>query len=128
MDEERIPQNHLLILRIGRKPLEWVVPKSEGVPPSPRINPTMNYFEDLNVIVIYGGRDDYYDRVSFSDMFVLDLVNFIWIKVSFYDEIPLERSEHCTVIEGSKMIILGGMCQSLYLRSDIYEINLGNHI
>ena len=125
MDEDRVPQNYLLILRIGRKPLEWVVPKADGIPPSPRINPTMDYFEDLNVIIIHGGRDDHDYRVTYSDMFVLDLVNFVWLKINIYDEVPVERSEHSSCIVGSKLLILGGMNQSMYTKSDIYEVNLG---
>ena len=138
--DARIPQNQLLILRIGRRPLEWIVPKIEGTPPCARINPSMNYFENLNVIIIHGGRNDAKEvyggtqytteRVTFRDMFVLDLVNFIWIGVSALEEPygdPLaERSEHSSCVYTNKMIIFGGIDQSFFVRSDLFEVNLGN--
>ena len=46
----------------------------------------MNYYEPLNICVIYGGRDDSNEtrgRNIKNDMFIIDMENFSWIQVSF---------------------------------------------
>ena len=46
----------------------------------------MNYFEPMNVCVIYGGRDDSIQSRGSNiknDMFVLEMETFNWIQVTF---------------------------------------------
>ena len=54
--------------------------------PSARYMHTMNYFEVLNVCIIYGGRDDSVTNPLVSniksDMFVIEMEQFNWIFVS----------------------------------------------
>ena len=86
----------------------------------------MDYFEEINLLVLYGGRDD--KRNPFNDIWMMDLERFVWLKVNIYDYIPAERSEHSSCILGNKLIIFGGMNKNNYVGADIYEICLGSLI
>ena len=124
MNDKRKATQDLVVLIIGRKPLEWRIPKTEGIPPGERICATLDYFEEAHLLVLYGGRDD--KRYSYNDIWVMDLERFAWLRVSVYDLEPSQRSEHCSLIWANKYIVFGGMNKNdYYIGSDIYEITLG---
>ena len=40
---------------------------------------TVNHYEPLNLLVVYGGKDDNCASSVKNDMFLLDLENLVWI-------------------------------------------------
>ena len=123
INEDRVAQNNLVVLRVGRRPLEWKIPETNGISPPARLNATLEYLEEINLLVLHGGRSD--KREPFNDIWMMDLEKFTWLLVKIYDSKPVERSEHCSTIFGNKLIIFGGMGNNSYVRSDIFEISLG---
>ena len=58
--------------------MEWKILQANGSPPCPRYGHSLNYFKEVNAIVIYGGRDNNSNEESislgiFSDIYMLFL-------------------------------------------------------
>jgi hypothetical protein len=103
-------RNDLWLLRIGRKPLEWVKINTNGMPPSPRCAHTMNFYEEGNFIIVHGGRNDTSnDSFALNDTYLLELGRFDWIKVNMYFDhrqtIVYDRCSHCSVVYGKYILI-----------------------
>eukprot|EP00347_Sterkiella_histriomuscorum_P018240 403346262 len=123
--------NQLHVLRVGCKPLQWFQPEIKGSPPSARYGHTMNYFEQMNCIIIFGGRNDtLFERTSNSqgnflnDMWLLHLENMIWIHVSNIGDVPSPRYSMQSAIYGSRLVIFGGLNSKTYNNSDLYICEL----
>lgn len=113
MDKDRKICIDLRILKIRRKPLEWSVVKTNGNIPGGKISATLNYYEKLNVIFLFGGKSD---PESFScNLYILDLETLFWTKVMVFDRSQFERAEHSSCIYESKLIILVGINNEIYL-------------
>ena len=124
IDENLICSNDVLIIRRG-KPLNLFKAFTNGTPPAPRCECTMDLYEKLDVLVIYGGRDDNSKSMPFfNDMFFLDLQNLNWIKIELnYNENFCPRSKHCSCVVENELIIFGGANQR-FLKSDLLICNL----
>lgn len=122
IDNERNINNEFRILKIGKKPLEWVTPVVSGSVPTGRLNATMNYYETLNVIILFGGQNNFQN--STNDLYILNLDSFFWIKIKLYHDIPSERSAHSSCIFKNQLIIFGGINSDMYVGSDIFTVNL----
>lgn len=123
-DEENNCKNDIYILKIGRKPLEWFNPKPNGIAPPPRIFAKMNFFEELNILIVHGGRNDLLKKSVFNDFWIFDLENFKWIKANINPYTPKERSEHCSIIHKNLLLILGGTNLNKYNSMDFFIVNL----
>ena len=90
-------KNDLWVLRLGKRPLEWIRPETSGVPPCPRYNHTMNYYEDGNYLIVHGGRNDLSnDMFSLNDTFILELSRFEWVDVKInFDSPKIEMYRRC---------------------------------
>lgn len=111
-------------MKIGRRPLEWICPEVEGECPVGLINATLNYYEPLNILILFGGKcknQEYHNHI-----YILDLENFKWIKLKNFDSKPKERSEHVSLTTNTEFITFGGINQSYYLGSDLFVYNLGD--
>jgi hypothetical protein len=124
IDKERNCNNDLRIIRVGKKPLEWIKPNVIGVGPSSRYNAAMAFYEELEILIVHGGRNDKDPKICFNDVFILDLCDFKWIKLNIFDEIPKPRSEHCMTVHNNKLVIFGGINTERYIGDQIYLINL----
>ena len=124
MDNERKYRNDLKVLRLGKRPLDFVHLKTTGTPPSPRVNATLNFYEELHLLILFGGKNETHSKLFYNDLHVFDLETCSWSKVTIFDKIPVERGEHSTVIYGNKMYIYGGINMDKYLGSEFYIINL----
>jgi len=98
------------ILRLGKKPLEWVKPFTKGKPPLPRYAHTMNYFEEGNFLIIHGGRNDVYsDSFAFNDTHIFDLQKLEWQEIKLYSDIPnfevFKRCGHSSIIYSNRIIL-----------------------
>ena len=121
--------NHLWILLLGKKPLEWIMPDIKGKPPAPRYFHTMNYYERGNYLIIHGGRNDSVsDNSALNDTYLLNLENLEWLNVKLYSDMDnfeiLCRCGHQSIIFMDKLIILGGMNNNNYLGCSLFIINL----
>ena len=122
IDGNKKLNNEIRALRIGKKPLEWSkIPHDGGIPPSERCCSTIDHYENLNVIFMFGGMDN---KQFFKDLYLFDLENFYWHKVRIYDQLPSERAEHSSFITDQGLIIFGGRNETMFLGSDFYIINL----
>jgi N-acetylneuraminic acid mutarotase len=124
IDEDRNYKNEVFVLRVGRKPCEWTHLKINGNPPLPRANASMNFFQNLNILVIAGGKNDSIKRCIFNDVFVLDLENLYWIKAATYPVQPKERTGHRAAVFNSQLFILGGNNIKKFLSMDFFVLDL----
>lgn len=116
--------NTLKILKIGKKPLFWLYPETYGSPPSPRYHHSMSYQENLNLMVIYGGRNDVLG--IYSDIFVLRMSNMTWYNVDVHgDFLMKERFAHCCASFSDKFIVFGGVTQKGFAKGEVlvFEMN-----
>lgn len=123
LDEENNYRNDLYILKVGRKPLEWIQPKTNGISPSARILATLNFYQELNILILHGGRNDRLKQSIFSDIWVFDLENFKWIKAIAYPFNPKDRAEHSSVMFNNQLLILGGLNLKKYSSMDFFVVN-----
>ena len=109
--------NQLLIIKVAkdykdsRKPSFRIFePKVLGKPPTERYMHTMNYMTQLNVITIYGGRNDFLaKKIILDDLWLLKLHNMEWVKVQIGgDNLPIARCNHTSYGNGTELIISGG--------------------
>ncbi|CDW75223.1 kelch motif family protein [Stylonychia lemnae] len=123
------PQNQLRILKTGRVPLEWKEVKSVSKDPPPRYNHTLNFSEDQNLLVLFGGRCDFAAKMTnyqqiLNDVWVLYLDNLCWYEVQCSGSVPRERFCHCATIVGTQLLIFGGLNSDNFLCSEIYCLEL----
>jgi hypothetical protein len=111
---------------IGRPNFKIFKPKTLGSPPTPRYMHTMNFIPRLNQVVLYGGRNDFLPNSQvLGDLFLLKLHNLEWVKVSVGgDNLPIERCNHCSLVNGTELIIFGGMNKSFQLTKDMIIFEL----
>ena len=124
--DDHKPNNILRVLRIGKKPLEWITLETKGISPSPRYMCSLNFFEEGNYLIIHGGRNDLENKSSaFNDTFVFELYRLEWVKVVFSDDIKaLHRYNHGAAVVGKNLIIFGGMNGNHFLGSGLFVVNL----
>ena len=125
--------NDLYIIQRG-KPLGIIKPEIQGIPPRPRCQCSMNFFEKLNVLIIHGGRNEYEPNGPFfNDFFFLDIERMLWVKLETNDINLYPRGGHSAGIIDNDLIIFGGFNDKYFLKSDIMVCNLdiiesSNHI
>ena len=79
----------------------------------------MCFFSMLNLICIYGGKND---ENLLNDIWFFDLENFNWIQAS-YDELNIfPIAEHAIVDDGNKILVLGGFSNNGYVKFDVNTI------
>ena len=126
IDEKGQCSNDLYIIKRG-KPLQMFKQVCQGLPPSPRCQCSMNFFEKLNVIIIHGGRNEYdINGPFFNDFYFLDVERLIWIKLESNDGIiPIyPRGAHSSCIVENELIIFGGFNDKYFLKSDLVVCDL----
>ena len=125
INDEGNYMNDIYIIKRG-KPLHLFKPNTEGKPPSPRCQSTVNFFEKLNCLVIYGGRNEYMQNENFfNDFYFLDLERMLWISLEYNENIHnYARCGHVAEIVDNELIIFGGYNDKFYLKSDLMICNL----
>jgi len=124
INEEGVYKNSTYVLRVGRKPCEWIHLNIGGNPPSARANAKLNFYSNLNILILSGGKNEHIKKCIFNDIFVLDLENLNWIRAGTYPSIPKERTGHGTIIYNNQLIILGGNNVTRFLSMDFYMLDL----
>ena len=125
IDENNNCSNDLMIIKRG-KPLTLFKVMAKGSPPAPRCQCSMDFFEKLMVVIIYGGRNEKSSNGPyFNDMFFLDVQTLTWINIELNDDnIFPSRGSHCSCIVDNELIIFGGNNEKYFLKSDLLICNL----
>ena len=123
-DDQNNIFNRLRVLKLGCYPLKWTEPETKGEPPAARYLHTMNFFQDLNIIIIYGGRNDSCPEPIFSDVSILNVFNLCWSKVTLFGLGNVPKCSHCSCVIGSKLVVFGGYTLQEYSCSDIFILEL----
>ena len=125
IDENLKCSNDVLIIKRGR-PLQLYKAITKGKPPVPRCESTMNFFEKLNVAIIYGGKNEHSKYGPyFNDMYFLDVESLTWVRVELNMNINFyPRGRHCAAIVDNEIIIFGGNNDNFLLKTDLLIGNL----
>ena len=125
IDENMNYCNDVLIIKRG-KPLQLFKAVTKGIPPIARCECSMDFFEKLDVVIIYGGRNEKSKQGPyFNDMFFLDVQTLTWVNVELNDNKNFfPRCSHCSCIVDNEIIIFGGINENFYLKSDLFIGNL----
>jgi hypothetical protein len=84
------------VVRVGGKPVEWVKAETEGKKPSPRFLHSMNFYEEGNFIIIYGGKNDTNnDTQVLKDIFLFEVSRFEWIEIKVFSDSPISVYKRC---------------------------------
>ena len=124
INNNKCATNLLFHMSVGSKPVIFDIPKTNGIPPSPRIDASMNFAQGTDMIIIHGGKNDSIYPSVYNDIFLLDLETLDWIKPSFKGLPPIERSQHLTEIIGDDLIIFGGTSENELLNFDFTIVEL----
>ena len=125
LDENLKCTNDILIIKRGR-PLQLFKAITKGKAPVPRCESAMNFFEKLNVVIIYGGKNEYSKYGPyFNDMYFLDVETLNWVKIELnINESFYPRGRHCSCIVENEIIIFGGYNDNFLLKTDLLIGNL----
>lgn len=74
--------------------MQLIRPEIMGQAPIPRCGHTIIYNEYQNIVIIYGGRNDY-EKQFFSDIHILKLNVLTWVSVKPFGAIKTPRASHC---------------------------------
>jgi hypothetical protein len=125
-----ILNKNLYVLKIGQKPLEWMILKTKGISPSKRYATSMSYYENGNMLIIHGGRNNYgnYDYIL-NDTFILNLHSLNWMKVEyFYNNIEITpRFFHQSFVYDNYFLAFGGTNGINYLGSEMFVLDLNSN-
>ena len=125
MDKENNFYKKLWLIRIGVKPVDIVEVPTQGIEPPPRMNSALCFFNTLNLLCLYGGKNDDINKGNLlNDVWFFDLENFNWIRPVYEQENFIPLAEHSIVNYGNKILILGGYGNDGYVKFDINTIEI----
>eukprot|EP00350_Pseudokeronopsis_sp_OXSARD2_P009522 CAMPEP_0170563394 /NCGR_PEP_ID=MMETSP0211-20121228/66284_1 /TAXON_ID=311385 /ORGANISM="Pseudokeronopsis sp., Strain OXSARD2" /LENGTH=181 /DNA_ID=CAMNT_0010881561 /DNA_START=1186 /DNA_END=1731 /DNA_ORIENTATION=- len=123
--------NELFVLRVGIKPLQWLKPETKGIPPGPRYGHSMNYNEQMNCMILFGGRNDtlfqQYLNIHenfLNDIWLLLIESLTWYRVQSIGDSPRNSYFHQSAIIGTRFLVFGGLNESTYNSSDLFLCQL----
>lgn len=124
IDEKGRCVNSLYVLKIS-KPNTIVQPSLKGIPPCPRVGCSMHYYNKLNVIILFGGRNEKVSNSNgyFNDFWFIDLEMMQWVKLNCDTDLE-GRADYSSVINDDFLIIFGGSNGSYFHKSDLLLANL----
>ena len=112
INKENEFNNKLWLIRIGVKPVDIVNVPTFGIEPNGRINCSMSFYNKMNLLCIYGGKN----KILLNDFWVLNLENFNWIQINNQQNQILEISEHVMICYNDFIIVLGGFGNNGYFK------------
>lgn len=129
INDEMNYSNGLYVIKLNKKPFDSILLKTNGVQPSPRSHSKINFYENTNLLILHGGKNNNLcDGVTFNDFWVLDLENFNWYKLNTNDGVSKyncpPRAEYCSLIHDHNLFIFGGCDNQQFLGSDFLIANL----
>mmetsp|Transcript_18289 Transcript_18289/g.17408 ORF Transcript_18289/g.17408 Transcript_18289/m.17408 type:complete len:169 (+) Transcript_18289:431-937(+) len=125
----------LIILKIqfnlqGELTYKYQTPATLGKAPSARYCHTQNFYREGNFMIIAYGRNDKDknpSNVILNDIWILKLASLEWQQVKHFDQsgdAPMPRFNHCSMILGSRLLIVGGIGEGFKITKDIQEIEI----
>ena len=107
----------LYILMIGQNPMKWMSPQAiidmNGPSPPGMIGHSMMYNPILNILTVFGGRNDQYSPINsecfFNSVWMLKLGTLQWVKLSAEGLPPSVRYGHASCAVDSKIFVFGGL-------------------
>ena len=125
-----ILNKNIYVLKVGQKPLQWILLKTKGISPSKRYATSMSYYESGNFLIIHGGRNNSgSSNYVLNDTFILDLYTLNWMKIEYYDnqrEIP-PRFFHQSFVYDNCLFVFGGTNGLNYLGSEFFILELDSN-
>ena len=123
MDKDGNYSNTLWCIRIGTKPVDVIYLKAFGKPPIPRMSCGICYLNELNFIVIHGGKNDTIENNEIlNDIMLFDLETFNWIRPVYKEEDFKPVCGHVNFGYANSIYILGGFNNSGFAKFDFYSI------
>jgi len=106
------------VLKIGKKPLEWMKAETKGSPPCPRYAHSMNFYEIGNIIIIHGGRNDYSsDSFALNDTYIFELSKYEWVLAKLFLNSPrikvYSRCGHSAIVYSN--VLFTNFILSIYI-------------
>ena len=124
IDKDSNYTNNLWFIRVGTKPVDIINLRTVGKPPSPRMNCGMCYLNELNFVVIHGGKNQLEESNSvLGDVMLLDLENFHWIKPVYKEETFEPVCGHINFSYGNTIFVLGGFNLDGFSKFDFFTID-----
>ena len=127
LSEEGNLNDNLYVLKIGKKPVEWIIINTIGMKPIDRCDNSLTYYESGNFIIVHGGRTFFRKYESpLNDMYILDLFSFNWIEIEYFYKNPKvpRRYFHQAVIYKNFLYVFGGIDGKNYIGSEMLVIDL----
>lgn len=112
--------NDLFILKLGKSPIVFNKIQTIGAKPAKRASCTLTYYEEMNFVILFGGKGD----ECYNDMFILDIFTFNWIEIHLFGSKPHPRTEHIANIINNKLIIFGGCNENTFLEAKLAIVDL----
>ena len=128
--DDGIINDNLYVIKVGTKPVEIVVIKANGVPPSPRYDSSLNFYEKGNMLIVHGGRTNKGEfKNGLNDTFIFDLHSLTWTQVEYFNDkyIVPPRYFHQSVVFAGELYIFGGMNGNNYIGSELEVIDLNSN-
>ena len=77
-------ENQVRVVRIGQKPIIVEEVQTKGKLPVARESHLMQYYIELNSLIIYGGKNDDLQERVLDDIWLLNVGNLNWTQVSYF--------------------------------------------
>ena len=120
---ENFLNDEMYVIQCGGSFLRWINLRTFGKAPVGRINASLNYYAQGNMLILHGGCG-IQEEETYSDVWILDLEGSVWMKVEIKGDIPINRHSHLSNIFGNELFIFGGIYENKVAGKEIYKITL----
>ena len=126
-NQQEVITNKLFLLKIGKSKPVWVRPETTGITPFPRYGHTMEYYQSMKILVIFGGRNEFnsFKDKSYcsNEIAILKISdNLTWLNLSVYGQLPEPRYSHCSAFLSSQLLIFGGISEINYCNASVWAL------
>ena len=132
---EACPVNDLYELKLASTGMEWMLVKLRGSNPLPRWGHTMSLFDNTQLLVFGGFRNE---NMRLNDLWIFDVIKWSWsqpnkehnkeaiipnaMSMNSWPNCPSPRGGHSATVIGDNIYIFGGYGGYGYSRRDLDDI------
>ena len=132
-DQEGKILNTVKYLALNGKEGEWKYPTIKGTPPAPRYGHSMVFYQTLQLLLIYGGKNEtLYEKnreINLNDIKILNLETMSWGVSCSTGVVPkIGRAQHAAVMYRTSMLIFGGVAFSEYASPDLKKVEISKRL